>query len=407
MRTLAAAPLIACLLLVQGATSPEQRLAAARQASLKSAERVAQLEQQTSQAVTRAEALAARNALLKAQLRHAETTVEKISASTAILDQQLARQQTKLGNEQGRVVALLAALDTLSRRPAIVALTQPGSLKEAARVAQLLESILPLLRDRTTLLRNELMAFRQMKQRSLTARATLEAAQQNVNKMRIRLAEAEGSSRAKAEGLATDALVESDRAFALSVQARDLEDIINDNSSKRQLGIRLAALPGPVVRPSRLPAHALPAHPLRPDNPTHAGGLSRNNAAITPLPKGLSFRLPISGQLVEGYGAISSAGIRARGIALKPVADSAVVAPSSGRIAFAGPFRDFGNIIIVEHANGLTSLVTGLSVLQTSVGQSVKQGATIGLVKSDVAKLTIEVRYQGHLIDPLRLVEQD
>ena len=72
--------------------------------------------------------------------------------------------------------------------------------------------------------------------------------------------------------------------------------------------------------------------------------------------------------MVTGFGA-PQGGALSQGIAIAPLAGAQVVAPAAGRIAFAGPYRGYGQIVIVEHAGGWTSLVTGLVRADTAVGR--------------------------------------
>jgi septal ring factor EnvC (AmiA/AmiB activator) len=81
------------------------------------------------------------------------------------------------------------------------------------------------------------------------------------------------------------------------------------------------------------------------------------------------------------------------------------VAPAGGRILFAGPFRDYGGVVIIDHGNGWTSSVTGLGGISVRVGERVAQGARIGRAPGgDAPRLTVELRRRGEPMDLARLL---
>src|SRR3546814_1244038 len=67
--------------------------------------------------------------------------------------------------------------------------------------------------------------------------------------------------------------------------------------------------------------------------------------------------------IFTGFGAVSAAGIRSRGLTLDPADDAVVTAPAAGTVAYARAFRDYGPIVIIDHGGGWTTLVTGIGTL--------------------------------------------
>ena len=77
-----------------------------------------------------------------------------------------------------------------------------------------------------------------------------------------------------------------------------------------------------------------------------------------------------------------------------------VIAPAAGRVAYAGPFRGYGTIVIIDHGGGWTSLISGLGTVSARVGDRVGQGAPIGQAGSgDDPRVTIELRRRDRAID--------
>ena len=61
----------------------------------------------------------------------------------------------------------------------------------------------------------------------------------------------------------------------------------------------------------------------------------------------------------------------------------------------------FGRIVIIEHANGWTTLVTGLEILDVAVGQNVTAGSPLGLAPAQRGEVTLELRQGGEPVNPL------
>jgi len=155
---------------------------------------------------------------------------------------------------------------------------------------------------------------------------------------------------------------------------------------------KLAALPGPVMRP---------------DRPRDAVGLATPEVRVTPSPLS-GFMLPVAGRLVSGFGDMAK-GTPARGITLQVRDGAQVVAPAAGRVAFADAYAGYDRIVIIDHAGGFTSLVTGLARSAVRVGDTLMAGAPLGSAGRSGAGqgkpvLTFELRRGGKPVNPLDLL---
>jgi septal ring factor EnvC (AmiA/AmiB activator) len=106
--------------------------------------------------------------------------------------------------------------------------------------------------------------------------------------------------------------------------------------------------------------------------------------------------LPVAGRLVTGMGEISDAGVHARGLTLSTAPGAEVAAPSAGRVVHAGPFRGYGEIVILDHGGGWTSTVTNLASLSVSVGDRVQPRQALGRAGAGRdPRVTVELRRNG------------
>jgi septal ring factor EnvC (AmiA/AmiB activator) len=182
---------------------------------------------------------------------------------------------------------------------------------------------------------------------------------------------------------------EAERALALAEQARDLDALTGELSRAGALRTQLMQLPGPVLRPA---------------DPGAAQGLVDDAAPAAPVSAAApAFILPVQGRLIAGFGGMVPGMPASRGIMLGASGGAQAIAPGAGRIAFAGPYRGYGTIVIIDHGNGWTSLVTGLAQLDVRVGQDVLAGSPIGAAGPVRPVISLEIRHQGQPVNPLDL----
>ena len=115
--------------------------------------------------------------------------------------------------------------------------------------------------------------------------------------------------------------------------------------------------------------------------------------------RGTAYRLPAAGKVVVGMGERSGESLRARGLTLATSPGATVTAPAMARIAYAGPFRGYGDIVILDHGHGWTTMLAGLELVTASNGELVQAGASIGHMGKENPRLTIELRHNGQAAD--------
>ena len=105
-----------------------------------------------------------------------------------------------------------------------------------------------------------------------------------------------------------------------------------------------------------------------------------------------------------GFGTAGGDGVRRDGlrefqISARPLQE--VAAPRDGRVAFAGDFRSYGLLLIIEHGNGYHTLLWGFSSLDAELGDTVRAGQIVGVVKDGPSpKLHVELRRNGQPVSP-------
>lgn len=376
-------------------TSPgdaRRALADARRQGAAARARAEQLERQAAAAGAAAERSAAEAAAAAARIQQAEADIAGRQATVALIERQREDLAAAIARRQQPLVRLTAGLQRLSRRPLLFTLFRPGSVQDTMHLGALLATMLPEVSRRTAGLRAELEQAQALQQRAEQEVAALKAETQGLARRRAHLAEMETRQRLAARQSAGIADREAELALALAEEARDLGALADQLGKAGKLRDALAALPGPVMRPVRPQDAAPPPLSLEP--------------AVLPARPRATFLLPVQGRIVAGFGELQEgaqpgAGPRSRGVAIAAAPGAQAVAPAPGRVAFAGLYRGFGQIVIVDHGKGWTSLVTGLSQLAVAVGESVVAGSPLGNAGPGRPVVTLELRQEGVPVNPL------
>jgi septal ring factor EnvC (AmiA/AmiB activator) len=370
-------------------TDPNQlrrAIADAQSAGAAAGRRAAELEAQATTANAAVEKTAREAAGLAARIQQAEAGIAVNEARAALIERERVLLRARLAERQQPLVQLTAALQRLARRPAAFALLRPGSVQDTVYLRAALEAMLPEVERRTADLRAELDRSRALQAQARANAAGLRQAQRDLAARRQALAALESRQRLEARAAGGLAAREAERALALAEQARDLNGLVGqlDEASRRRAA--LAALPGPILRPAVPGAAVVAAEVLA------------TASAPARIP---GFVLPLAGQVVSGFGTERPGQPRSRGVTLLARPAAQIVAPAAGRVVFAGAYRGYGQIVIIEHPGGWTSLVTGLSTLDVEVGDRLVGGSPLGVTGPGQPLVTLELRKDGQPVNPL------
>jgi septal ring factor EnvC (AmiA/AmiB activator) len=123
---------------------------------------------------------------------------------------------------------------------------------------------------------------------------------------------------------------------------------------------------------------------------------------------------PARGRILTHFGDPTDTGGASKGLVLETRPGAQIVAPFDGRIAFEGPFRSYGQILIIEHGGGYHTVLAGLDRVDAVVGQWLLAGEPVGSMapvgapqgSGDVSpagrpKLYLELRRNGQPVDPV------
>ncbi len=368
-----------------GLSEQQRSLKSAREQSERARQRSDALRRQAEAASNDADRIASEAAALAARIQAAEADIDAARTRIAIVTWLQQRQRARLAEKQGPMIRLTAALQMMTRKPTALALVEPRSLDELIYMRAILSAVMPEIERRTASLRDEVEQGEQLRLQAARAIASLDESQGRLAERRKQLASLEASERIEAAQFSDDAGIEQDRALALGEEARDILDLMDRIRESGAVREALAELDGPLLRPGQGRDPAIRARPQAKDVAN-------------------AYRLPVNGEIVTGLGEISDSGYRSRGLTIAVASGAQIIAPAAGRVAYSGRYRGYGNILIIEHGAGWTSLITNMATIRVAVGDRVVQGTPVGHSGVDDPTVTVELRRNGRPIDIAALI---
>ena len=371
------------------AAREREQLLGAKQQSAEAMARSTRLEAQAAAAGNEADRLKKRSAALAARIQSAEADISAGEARVALVSRRLAVRRARLAEQQQPLLELAAALQQLSRQPPVSVLAQPGSLTDMVHARAVIDAAMPVIEHRTAGVRRELSLLDATRRQQALALRALSSSKAQLAYRRDALTRLENEGRLRSRELMSSAQLEADRALGLGEKARDIVDLMDALEADGAVRAELVQLAGPLPRPRNTQGNIASAPP--------------SVATEAELTQG-AYRLPVVGRIVAGLGEVNSSGVRSRGVTIAARPGGQVVAPAPGRVGFAGDYRGYGKIVIIDHGGGWVSLLTGMIALSVGVGDTVDAGAPIGRAGSGDSRITVELRRGGRPVDIVAMI---
>jgi septal ring factor EnvC (AmiA/AmiB activator) len=364
--------------------------------------------------------------------RAAAADAARLAREAADLERGLARQRVAMAERAQRAEAVLDAAQDRERDANLAAITARA---EVERRAAALAPLMPVMRRLSLWPVETLLAVPLPPEESLRGVLVLQGVARQVRRdvEQLRAADAEASRRAR-QAAAEAAIVAAARAESISAaraldaeiaaarareaearqaerdagrraqealaRAADLAEMLTrlERDRAREAAAQAAreraeaAARAREERAARRAGRALPEPPPAPSTEPAAVAAVTGGARVS----------PVAGRVVRTYGEPAEAG-PARGQTIQAAAGARVVSPCPGRIAFSGPFRSYGLLLIVECADGHHVVLAGLGRLDAATGARVLAGEPVGVVgdgEGGRGRLYLELRRDGQAVDP-------
>jgi septal ring factor EnvC (AmiA/AmiB activator) len=382
---------------LDGLKARDQELEEARERQRKAIETEAALKREIEQIGADRRKLAQDVIDTAARLRGVEAKVEATQERLRPLNENEDRIRASLDSRRAVIAEVLAALQRIGHRPPPALLASPEDALQAVRTAMVLGAVLPDMRNKVDALGRDLAALLDIRKNIAAERDRLKNEVVSLDGERARMA-ALVEERQKQQGEREQALAaERTRAAELARQVDNLKDLIG----------KLEQALDPSVRAAREAARS----DSRP-----ALSAYRDPGRLTPAVAFASIRgqipVPVNGVKLRNFGAPDGNGGLEKGVSIATRAGAQVTAPADGWVVYSGPFRSYGQLLILNVGGGYHVLLAGMDKISVDLGQFVLAGEPVAAMGtgSQIAAilatgasqpvLYIEFRKDGLPVDP-------
>ena len=354
-------------------------------------------------------ALAQTPAATQDKLKTVETRLSQQQAAAAALAQQAQLAGDSVRSLQAQLIAAAALLDSRQaeaqalqdrqdRLAADIEAKRHDLTAERKLLAELTEAMLNLGRQPPASLVLETGLTDTTIHRSIVLRAVLPKLRERADSLLRDLALL---AELKAQLAEQQRLTAAGQAN-LAAQTRSLDQLIRARQgSLRQTEGQKAAIAAQLVALTS-EAHDLRQLMERVTPPAGKTGRGKAGAERGPAP---ALKWPVAGHVLRGFGDRDTDGVTSQGVTFTALPGAPVAAPAAGTVAFAGPFKGYGQIVILQHQGGYHSFLAGLGRIDAEVGQALAAGEPLGVMPvvkpgAPNPELYFEWRRQSEPVDP-------
>ena len=353
-----------------------------------------------------------------------EDSITESENRLAVLLESQRKLRTSLYSKRALLGEVLAALQRMGTNPPPALLVQPEDALASVRSAILLGSVVPEVRSQAAILLSELTAMREI---STSVRQEKDSLTRDLNALaedETRLSLLVEEKHRLVTQSRSELVSERAKAIELGKKARSLKELIRDLESQiaSAAAVTRAAREAEQRRKLReIDRLASTRKKLEAgqevDSENNLLPDSYNPNRIEPAiafsqAKGTLLQ-PVSGELLYQYGEAAFGQVKTRNIALATRPNARVRSPTDGWVVYAGPFRSYGQILILNAGEGYHMVLSGLGEVNVETGRFVLAGEPVGRMGvvrfaaaipldfgSNKPVLTVELRKDGKSIDP-------
>ena len=360
----------------------ENRLEAVQQDLDKSREKRANLDKAARKAAAELRAVKRQGVNLARKMHRHSADADRIEAQLNSLEERERTKTEKMQQRKAQLSVTLAALQRLARMPTATLVAVPQSTDKTIRTAILLRAAVPELQRDAMSLGDDLRALTSLRDQISADKVALTDSLARLKAERKSLAALTSDKFKLLKNMKSAERAAAQKAARLSARAGNLRELLEKLSIRQNR---------PALRaPGSAPVALIPVPARKP--------------AVTPpvtISRGV---LPAPGRIVTTFGAKLPNGTLSKGVFVVTRPAAAVVAPTPGRVVFAGQFRGYGNLVILELRDKGHALISGMSRIDAQVGDDVLVGEPLGEMTPSTGtapKLYFELRRRGRPINPM------
>lgn len=337
------------------------------------------------------------------KIQQGEDEVRRKKDELSKLQKHLNASEEKFNAENDMLVETLAALQNLALRPSEAVLVQPLSPVEVMRSSILLRGSVHALERRAGFIRDSIEDISNQKEQIALRLKDIEKENDKLAQQQDDMKKLSQQKSQIYDKISDKSKEAKKKADLLAGQAHNLRDLLEKLERQKEIARRQAAEKARLAREretERLRAennHGLVGTGYELDDSAVA---EKETVTGFAKAKGKLTR-PARGPLVTSFHEELSKGVYSNGIDIKTAANAQIIAPYDGTVIYAGEFKNFSNIVIIDHGEGYVSLLSGLGETDTEVGQLLLAGEPVGTMPdNENSKLHMEIRKNNHPVNP-------
>ena len=364
-----------------------------------------------------------------AQVQDAESEATELEQELADLSAREQTNATDLDQKRAQLSATLIALERLSLRPPQAAFFSDRTPVDEARAATLMAAATRALDERAKQLQTDLTEVQELREVAAARQEELAASVDRLAQENQNLASLLQKKAKLQEATLAQSQEQKKRLGQLADQAESLKELLDRleearaEEAARQQAAEAEAAKKEAARKEaeRLAAEQQQAAGAEAPAGQQAAETGEQVAAVGPaapptmrlqpppadlpaFPKQVGGLIqPARGEIAAKFGQKTDAFGEGKGLVIAARSGAQVVTPFDGQIVFEGPFRSYGQILIIEHRGGYHTVLAGLAHVDVVVGQWLKAGEPVGAM-IDTAQgrpqLYVELRRSGQPFDP-------
>jgi septal ring factor EnvC (AmiA/AmiB activator) len=375
----------------------DERLKSARDQQRRSVETEAALKREIEQFGTDRRKLNQDLIDTAARLRDVESKIVATQERLKPLDENERSIRKSLDGRRAVIAEVLAALQRMGRRPPPALITSPEDALQSVRTAIVLGAVLPQMHHEVEALANDLSEL-------LAIRTKIDAERDRLN---IEVSSLDGE-RARMTALIEERQKQlTEREKALDAERSRAANLARDVDNLKDLIAKLEQGLDPAARDAREAARS---------DGRPALSAFRDPGRLTPAVAFASLRgqvpSPVNGVKLKEFGVSDGNGGAEKGLSIATRAGAQVTAPADGWVVYAGPFRTYGQLLILNVGGGYHVLLAGMERISVDLGQFVLTGEPVAIMGngshiaailatgSSQPVLYIEFRKDGIPVDP-------
>ena len=327
--------------------------------------------------------------------------IEELDATQLKIRESFKRRRIQLG-------AVLGALQRMARNPPESLIAQPATPADMVRSAILLRATLPRLEEEAARYRKDLNSLISARDQAAGEHQKFNQEMKKLGEQQARLGLLHGRKKRLRQQTIQETKQASHQAIILSKRTQSLRELLKQlNVLGDHTGQLNEVAPSRISKKSQKTVKSARVTDI-------SRGKSRRKLAANEPPRGFSGRpfdtrkglvpFPVVGRVAARYGQLIAKGRSHKGLTLETRKSAQVIAPYEGKVAFSGPFRSYGKLLIIEHTGGYHTLLAGMAHIDVGVGQWVLTGEPVAVMERngiDKPLLYLEIRRNSQPINPL------